>query len=255
MAFLEVSVDAAKPLALLRNGGKRMAYACVNALNKTAKQVQSAERAHVTAQFTVRKPEFLGRQSAVIRGADGGSGFASVKQGKFEARIGIGEKERLLLSGFEEGVVRTPFKGKNVGVPVTGGAARPSIQSSVVNAYRFQNLKLRRQTSRGTSKRKYRSSATIKSHVTATGKVQWKGTNRTFMLTETGKAPKGGVYQRVGPGRDDIRMVYSFKPPMRLKRRLRFIETGRRVAEQSFAANLKREVDATLAFALTGVRL
>jgi hypothetical protein len=95
----------------------------------------------------------------------------------------------------------------------------------------------------------------IAAHLTATGSVQWKGALRTFLLTQTAQAPKGGVFQRVGPGRGDIRMVYSFKPPFRLDRRLQFVESGMRIADRVFQLNLLKEVEATLAYNLGGVRL
>jgi len=255
MAIVTISIDAAKPLALLRNGGKRMAFAVVNAVNNTAKEIQRGERSRVQSQFMLRKRDFVLREAAVIRAAAGGSGFASVSQRRFEARISVGQKTRLLLSGFEAGDVRRPAKGKNVGVPVTGGPARPTFASSVSKPFTFAGLALRRVTPRGQQKRKRRTQVTLDASFTRGGKVQWKGAHRTFLLTQTKQAPKGGVFQRVGPGRDDIRMVYSFKPAMRLDRRLRFIMTGVEIAARFYAPELKRQVDAAFVYALTGVRL
>jgi hypothetical protein len=250
MAQLEVRIDAARCLALLRNGGKRMAFAVVNALNQTAKEIQTGEREHAASAFTLRKRDFVLREAAVIRAAAGGSGFASVGAGRFEARISVGQKPRLLLSGFEEGAERRPFKGKNVAAPVTGGPARPSFSAGVSDAFTFRNLGLRRVKSNGQSKRKRRTTVRIEQSITKQGKVQWKGAHRTFLLTETGRAPQGGVFQRVGPGRDDIRMVYSFRPPFRLDRRLHFLDTGTRIADQRFQRNLLAEVNAALAYNL-----
>jgi hypothetical protein len=255
MAEFVVSIDAARTMALLENGGKRMAFAVVNALNQTAKDIQIAEREHVAASFQLRKPDFVLRQAALIKAAAGGSGFANVKAGRFEARISVGERPRLILSGFEAGDERMPFKGKNVAVPVTGGPARPSFASSVQETFTFRSLNLRPVTSHGQGRRKRKMDVRIHAHVTATGKLQWKGAQRTFLLTETAQAPQGGVFQRVGPGRGDIRMVYSFRPAFRLARRLHFLETGQRVADRTFQANLLKEVEATLAYNLGRVRL
>jgi hypothetical protein len=255
MTVLTVSIDAARPLAILQNGAKRTAFAIVNALNFTAKEIQKGERARVAREFTVRKREFLMREAAVIRGAVGGSGFASVPKGRFDVRIAVGQKPRLLLSGFETGEERKPFRGKNVAVPITGGPARPTFGSTVPDPFTFRGLNLRRVTSRGQQKHKRRTKVKLGAHVTRSGKVQWKGAHRTFLLPETVKAPKGGVFQRVGPGRDDIRMVYSFAQPRRLDRRLRFIETGEAIARRVYAAALKHEVDKALAYNLLGVRL
>jgi len=249
MALITVSIDATRPLALLKNGSKRMAYAVANAMNATAKEIQKAERARVRQEFTVRKEDFLMRQAAVIRGEQGGSGFASVGKARFEVRIAVGQKDRLFLSGFEAGDERRPRKGKNVAVPVTGGPARPTFGTSVEStAFTFGRLGLRRAGSRG---RKRSGAASLP----VGGKPQWKGANRTFQIGQTAKMPKGGIFQRIGPGRDDIRVVYSFQPPKRLERRLRFIQTGRQVAATFWPIALKREVDSALAYNFLGVKL
>jgi hypothetical protein len=227
----------------------------VNALNHTAKEIQKGEREHVGRAFTVRKRDFVMRQAAVIRAEGGGSGFASVGKTRFEARISVGQRPRFFLSGFEAGDERRPVKGRNVAVPIQGGPARPSLGASVPEAFTFRGLQLRRGSPRGQQKRKRRTDVSIGPHVTSKGTVQWKGAHRTFLLTETKKAPKGGVFQRVGPGRDDIRMVYSFKPPFRLDRRLVFIRTGEAIAARVYPGALKREVDAAFAYALLGVKL
>src|SRR5689334_19525028 len=183
MALMTVSIDATRPLALLKNGGKRMAYAVVNAMNATAKEIQKEERERVRQQFTVRKNDFIMREAVVIRGAQGGSGFASVGKTRFEVRIAVGQKARLLLSGFESGDERRPVKGRNVAVPLTGGPARPSFSSSVPGSgFEFRDLDLRQVTGAGRSKRKRRSA----------GATQWKGARRTFVLPQTSKSPRGG---------------------------------------------------------------
>lgn len=235
--FVEISVDAARPLALLKNGGKKLAYAVVNALNDTAKAIQQKEREHVLGSFVVRKRDFVLRQAAIIK-------FASVGKDRYEASISVGQKPRLLLSGFEKGAERRPTKGgRTQAVPVTGGPARPSRQASVPDVYFFQSLQLRRVTSKGQRKRRQRTDVGLVAHETSTGRVQFKGAHRTFLLPSTARAPEGGVFQRVGPGRDDIRLVYSFKSHVKpLDSRLRFIVTGRSVAAAVFPRELQRQV-------------
>ena len=100
---IDLQIDSAPLVLRLQNGQRRLAYAVVNAINNTAKRIQAAERRRVEQEFTVRKKEFIRREAAVIKP------FASVKQGRPYAEIGVGQKPRLLLSAFERGAERKPF--------------------------------------------------------------------------------------------------------------------------------------------------
>lgn len=244
-----IEVDEARVLALLRKGGKRMAFAVVNALNKTAKAVQAEQRKRVRQTVTVRKTKFIDRTIASIRKRGGGSGFASVKLGRYEARIAIDDKPRLLLEKLEHGGERAPFTqgARRMAVPVPGGPARRTQRSSVPREFTYRALRLRSSSGKG---RKRKTNVTFSGSVTRSGKLQWKGKNRTFVLHSTARAPEGGVFQRTGPGRDDIRMVYSFRRKYRLRQRLQWMRTGRRVVERTMQPELRRQVQNTLRYQL-----
>ena len=271
---LRVDVSDTGVLLALNNGAKRAAYAIANALNATAKAAQRDMQAGVGSQFTLRRADFVRRQSAVISQSTGG-GFASAKDGRLRAGIAVGEKRRLLLSAFERGgdrraaMVSSGYqpRGKRAAVPITGGPARPSKGSQVPLAFTFTGLRFIKGKRPGPragrfvsdykgSKRKSRRAASswkqgdvaFARHTTAKGAEQWKGQHRTFILPRTRKAPGGGVFQRVGPGRDDIRMVYSFAGVLHLDHRLNFYRTMRSTTNKVFQSNLRREVNATLAF-------
>jgi hypothetical protein len=241
-ATLEVRIDATRPLALLRNGGRRMAYALVNALNNTAKNIQKTEREQVRSKLTVRKRDFILRQIAIID-------FASAPRRLYQARIRIGQKDRLLLSDLEAGGIRKPFgPGRRVAVPLTGGAARPSFAQPVSATLRVTALRLIKvragqplKTRKGRSKRE-QASVAFRTHETGTGKTQIKGTHRTFVLEHTAKAPEGGIYQRVGPGRDDIRLIYPFVTGPKLAAMLRWLITAEGVARRELEPELGRQV-------------
>lgn len=260
MADFVVDVRGVEVLAALRNGNKRIAFAVVNALNKTIRDVQVAEQVGVAREFTVRRKEFVKRQSAVISKKAGG--FANVKSGRFEAQVQVGEKPRLLLGAFEAGGDRraamvasgaTP-KGKRAAVPVVGGPARPSFADTVPTSFEFRALSIRKATKRGgLSKRRSKANVRFAAHTTSGGEVQFKGKQRTFVLTSTARAPEGGVFQRVGPGKGDIRMVYSFKANEKLDKRLNFVARARKVALDKFAAHLRAEIRSSLAFAASRV--
>lgn len=251
---LEVSVRAADVLRGLGLAEKRTQYAVVNALNKTIKLVQERQRSRVRGQFTVRKPDFLLRQAAVIKGRAGGSGFASVKEGRLEARVMVGERPRLLLGRFEAGGTRGAFKGKNVAVPLRGGPARPTKRSAVPEPFTFKGLRFVKGQRRSGGSRRVKGAAGFRAVRGKKGTIQWKGERRTFILPRSARAPEGGVFQRIGPGRDDVRMIYSFVREVRIAPVLKFVETARRTASAAFPPALLAEISATIkhAFGRTG---
>jgi hypothetical protein len=208
------------------SGPKGIAYATANALNNVAKLIQKAEREELHKNFELRTPRttrFLERQVATIKP------FASVKQGRPFTEISVGNKApRLLLSLYETGGEKVPARGRKlVGVPVTGGPARKAFSSPVAETLYLRKLKFRARKTKG-------------------GKVQYLGKDRTFLLKRTARSTHGGVFQRVGSGRDDVRMLYSFKQRPRLRAMLEFVKTAnevsRRWLDREFKDQLSREI-------------
>jgi hypothetical protein len=245
-----VSSDLTLPLAVLKNSQKRRSYALANALNNTAKLGQAAVREGLPRTFTLRKPDFLMRQAAIIKP------FASGAQGRLQARVYVGEPTRLLLSEYESGGRRLPFKGRRVAVPITGGPARPSKRAGVTEPFTFRAMRLTKVRAgiviRGKSGRAKheRKDVNLRASRRKGGAIQWKGTSRTFVLQSTSRAPEGGVYQRVGPGKGDIRLVYSFAQNVKLRPVLKFHETMRRVIYTHLEAQVRLQVMETLRFNL-----
>lgn len=234
MAVFEVEVRAAGVLEGLRKGATKARYAIVNALNGTIKAVQRAEREDVAAHFTVRKRDFLLRQAAVVKGAAGGSGFANVAGGRFETRVAVGQKPRLLLGQFELGGPRQPVKGRRAAVPLIGGPARPTFRAEVPGSLAYRALRLRKvRAGRGATRGRPRAKPRI------------RGAQRTFVLEATARQPEGGVFQRTGPGRGDVRLVYAFVSGQQLPRKLKFLSTAHRVAAREMPLRLRAEVRAS----------
>lgn len=216
---IDVQIDNTQLLLRMRNGEKRLAYGVVNALKKTALRVQEAEREKVEEEFTLRKKEFVLRQAAIIKP------FANVRQARPFTEIAVGRKDRLLLGEFEAGGTREPFTpgAERVAVPLTGGTARPTFASPVPASMRLVRL--------GIEKR-----------VAKTGTVQLQGKQRTFVLKSTAKAPDGGVFQRVGPKPEDIRLRYSYKKHPLIKPSLEFVRTAQATADVWFKEEMQRQV-------------
>lgn len=247
---INVDIDSAVLLKRLRNGEKRMAFAVVNALNNTAKKIQEAERQHARSTFHLRPtnpPNLIEKNVAIIKP------FASVGRGVPYVEISVGQKKRLLLSQFERGGVRTPARGKASAVPIIGGPARPSFDNPVPAPFTFKGLKIvKKRGGVGAKKgrgRSTRESADVKISAVRSraGAIQFKGEHRTFLLTRSKSAPEGGVFQRVGPKRDDIRLIYSFVSNERIPALLEFLQTARGVSDRYLREFLQREVVAVLA--------
>jgi len=234
-----VEVRSAEVLLGLRNGSKRMVYAVANAARATVLAVQVEERLHAATAFTLRgKRDFLLRQAAVIT-------FPRPTSGVVEARVRVGEKPGLLLASYEAGFTRVPKRGSKVAVPA---AARPEHGADIPAALWIRNLNLHRNRQSGVPTGKSRASKgglLVREHIQhdTAGKGAVQGAQRTYTTP-------AGIFQRMG--RNTTRLLYGFARPYRVSERLRFITTGLRIVHAQFAAELRRQVQATLDYSLRG---
>ncbi|MGH9641097.1 MAG: hypothetical protein ACRD3Q_01600 [Terriglobales bacterium] len=214
---INVEVDTSLLDKMSARYEKNLAYSVAQALNDTALEAQRRIRASLRQHFQVRKAAFLDRSIKIFA-------FANVGSNRPYAEIGVDNKQRLLLSLFEQGGQKTPFVGRDVAVPITGQAARPSIAESVRSDLTFSALHFKLGT---TDERDFVAGAKRRRVLRQAGKQYafWQGNQRTFILAHSAAAPLGGVFQRVGPKRDDIRLIYSFRQNVRLKAALDFVAT------------------------------
>ena len=226
-------IDVRVETSLLDQNAKRyaknLAYSTAQALNDAAKVAQSRIRSNLRERFRIRNPAFMDRTIKIFA-------FANVTAQRPFAEIGVdNSKKNLLLSLFEEGGARLPFVGKNVAVPITGQAARPGFDSSVRSDLTFTALNFRKSktviTRAGREVLKARRAAGNRKRKLGGDYLIWQGNRRTFILPSTRRAPLGGVFMRVGPKRDDIRLIYSFKSNVRLRKALGFVDA----TSQAFA--------------------
>jgi hypothetical protein len=168
--------------------------------------------------------------------------FANVTKDRAYAEIAIDNtKSRVLLSIFEGGGEKQPFKGQNVAVPITGEAARPSFGDPVQDAYTFKNLNFKKvsltQQGQAAALLHGLGLVKLKKNKLSNNAFIWEGDHRTFILPHSAGAPNGGVFQRIGPGRDDVRMIYSFKRDPKLKKMLGFVDLANEVYQREFTKN------------------
>lgn len=198
---------------------QKLAYAMVNALNKTALEIQRAERQRVLGEFDVRQRAFISREAAKIEREN----FANVRKGRAFVEIGIGQKARLLLSTFEAGGVRYPFFGSHVALPVIGSPARRTRRSRVPSALTFEQLAFHK----------------------GKGDGVWIGGNRTYLIEGVGVFQRGVARKtkksRQKTTRHDSVMIYAFHDPFPLRARLEWVRTARRIANVALSRHLEDE--------------
>jgi hypothetical protein len=227
--FINVKIDSTELLLSMRNGHKRLSYAVVNAINKTAELIQKTEREQVVERFTVRNRTFIEREAAIIKP------FASVGKNIPFAEISVGgaasNKPRLLLSAFERGAQRKPItKGaKSVAIPVVGGPARPTFGSQVPTELQVGKLKFQR-TKRG----KFRIGVTR----TNTYLIRGVGIFQRVKKREKGKTDKESGATKL--------VHYFAKKPKPLRPILGFMKTAKRIANRWFPEYMRQQVQMTL---------
>lgn len=232
---LKLTVDLSLLDEKAKNFEKNLAFSVAQALRETALTIQTKIRNNIKARFKLRKNDFILKRIKI-------SAWPSVKQERPYAIIEVNNNVRgspLLLGKFEEGGQKDPVVGKHVGVPITGQVARPSWDQNVnarqygFRALNFQQKDLREVNRKPNAKRK-------KNRANSKPYMIWMGRQRTFILNKTRSSPYGGVFQRIGPKHDDIRMIYSFRGAVRLKKTLGFIETARSTYQADFQEEFYR---------------
>lgn len=233
---IDLNMDAKALESRMDLTAKNLAYASVNAINKTALQVQQQAQQNVKSRFTLRQPDFVLRQAAIIKP------FASFGQDRPFAEVSVGQKPRLLLSEFESGGQRAPFIGKNVAVPITGSPARPGFSAPVVGSLRITALglqpsltkaqKQQRSSIKGSTAKETRSMRANFTSAAGAGQV-WKGRQRTYMI------PGVGIFQRTGPKKRDTTMLYKFMPHPQLKPTLGFLAMAKADGQAWLGDNLQ----------------
>lgn len=204
---------------------KNLAYSVAQALNDTALDAQKRIRESLRVKFHLRKQDFMYRSIKMFA-------FANVGADRPYAELGVDNKPRLLLSLLQTGGTRPAFKGQSVAVPITGGAARPGISDSVTPGFTFQALNFTRGPILASGRKELaaRRAKGIRKRKLAGKYYVWQGAQRTFILQHTQRLPYGGVFQRTGPKRDDVRLIYAFRKNVQLRKMFDFIEIAQTTA-------------------------
>lgn len=259
MTVINVDIEPAQLLRRFDRYEKRLAYSVVNAIRKTLLHAQRELQPHVRGKFVIRKPKlFFGTPERPGGLAGKIEVFPSVRQSRPYGEIAVGTKLSTSKGGpvlfplFESGGERKPVTpgATHVAAPLLGRPARPSIAAGVPPAFTIAGLKFRAFRGGKLQKRSNKTNDTVFGEFgrlrldrTTERAVQWKGLQRTYIVSGA------GIFQRIGPDREDTRMIYKFLKPFALDDRLDFVATVTRVANTWFREYLEREIIDTLKFA------
>jgi hypothetical protein len=219
--LIKTDIDIAGALSTLDLILKKVPYATNNALTRTAKELVDVEREELKTEFQVRKQFILNRVRIVKYS----------RPNDLWTRVAIDRNVQggdLLLTMFEDGGEKLPQLGTELAVPITGSPARPSFPQKVTPRLLYKALHMQK-------------------HITANGKVQYKGDQRTFVI------PGIGIFQRVatkGKARKHTHfsqflgqqvhdtsstvLLYKFRSGVPLRGQMHFVKTAREFVRRRF---------------------
>src|SRR5688572_5734221 len=225
---------------------EQLPFAISLAVNRTAIAGQQAERAHVLRAFTVRKnPGTPQQPGAVLRTVKIEKYDFANKRHPTAFRISIDATRtksggrRDYLAKFEEGGQKAAADDLVAPIAIPSKALRPSFRDLVAAKFYPQNLRLTPKRVGGGE------ILPARQRLTRRGVVQWQGKLRTFVLDPRfhGEArggegePTWGVYQRTGPAKRDLQLLWTYKKSIPIPPRLQFKATIAEAVNASFALN------------------
>lgn len=225
MSLVTVRIDPARAIRAVGIVAKQHRFATAQALNQTAKDFQAAERAGLAERFILRRPAFINRQVMIERGT-----WATKE--KLSVTV-TDNPQRHMLSKFETGGEKTSFDpGMPIAIPTS--ELRWDPRMVVPRSMYPKNLRLAdRKDVIGTLARRR--------HVTANGVEQLKGKRRTFILdpTQHHGVTHWAIWQRFGPHREDIMMIWLLRTRVPIPRRLEWQPTAVQTMLERYPLNFR----------------
>lgn len=241
--------------------GKQARFAYSLALNDTAKRIVLDTQAAVEANLTIRTPKsrkFLTSRVRVARG-----GFATRDNPRVVVEVDAGEPivgRRTSLIATLAGVDGGKESRNGILAVPTSALGRPG---ATVIPSRLYPKNLRVMERRGVdggalaptkSARRTRGKARVKksqrlgAFQTSSGKWQILGKDRTFAIDP--RYHRGnvaaGVYQRTGPGNDDVRLLWHYTPRVPVPQRVPFQRIADEVTRRHFGGYFDRGLERAL---------
>jgi hypothetical protein len=204
-------------------------FAASLALNTTAKDAQRGIQTHVAGEFILRRADFVLRETAKI------PRFSTKTDRELSVEILATDKADFMRK-FEAGTPKTSRTGGAIAVPgewklrdeIIPKHLRP--RALQLRAHRTKAAIAESIISFGSPSAAQIKSGAYKQHARG-GKVQLKGKHRTFVLKPI------GIFQRIGPKRSDIRLLYLFKKQVVSPAVLMFKQTAEKVIAAKWTEN------------------
>ncbi len=136
-------------------------------------------------------------------------------------------------------------------IAIPTDAIRPTAASLVPRAMYPKNLRVVGRMMSGQGGLSYlpaKAPGTKRKHTVTVGKVKLKQQDRSFILPGSFGKQSWGVWERIGSGKRDVRMIWKFEKAIAIPRLLSFEDDARRIID----ARLRVNFDGLLASALGG---
>lgn len=239
---IDIKLDIGPAIAFLDAKERRqIPFALAQTLNDAGKDFQDAMRAGISSRLTLRQPGFVLDSVKIERGNWATSKGFKAGGGKFRTVVSMGgeasgHKNSGLLVKFEDGGEKTSFDpDRPIAIPTS--ALRGSFAELPPRNMYPKNLRL-------VSRRGVDRTLPANVHRTKRGVEQIQGKRRTFVLNPLVHhgANVWGVYQRFGPRRSDIRLLWRYRTRIKIPRRLQWWDTAARVVPASFHRNFGKRL-------------
>lgn len=255
---LQAQIDqAVRALDQVRR--EQLPFATSLAVNWTALATQADIRKNVRGSFILRRPTFI-LNTIKIEKYD----FSTKKNPTtFRVKVDDGKNKRGarkdVLAKFEAGGLKVrPDRVWPFIIPSSG--LRPNVRDLVPRS--MYPTALRLAPSRGVVGVSYERNAKgnrirlfgtlpAQQKRTKRGVLQWRGKRRTFILDpqEHFGVKTWGVYQRTGPRKEDVKLLWTYRARLPIPARLRFVQTAEESVEREFARNFARAYSRAVATA------
>ena len=232
---------------------KQIPFALAIALNRTVEDALAVARKEMRQRFDIRVPGFdlppvqlpkvwqatKTRPSAIfaLGDSDGGRG-------------GIGARRSRIFSKFQDGGFKSA-KDPSFPIAIPTKAIRPNFSDLVPRAFYPKNLRLvpRRDVSGNLlalQKGKVRTLAGKPISNLQRRKQQLEGIGGTFTISDKETGKPIGIFQRTGPGRRDMRLIWAYRQQIHIPKRLDW--TG--IAQRTVATRWQPNFGGALDFAI-----
>lgn len=222
---LDVKISTTEMNRALDRIGRGVEKAAVDSMNRTTLEVQDRLKLEIHAKLATRtsnSAQFLERMVKFNRGDMARANNLTTRIA-IEGPEGDPSKAELLTRHIDGGTHSRPG-GPLSSFYIPSDAARPSRMSVVPRNLYPTNLRLADRLA--PSGMLY-----AKRHMTRTGKVQLKGKQRTFILSDAAGRPYG-IYQREGP--HDIQLLWFYTARVTDRARYDFFGIARRTFVERF---------------------